>query len=946
MRTWTTEDGLPHNSLTTIVQDTRGFLWMASLGGLVRFDGVTFKSLQLSAQERPRGYNIRALAADPEAGLLFEPTSGRILSFRDGKVGRHPLADVLGSRQVKELYHAPDGAWWASFPDGRLLRWTPETTQWFGPDEGLHARNNQRATFAVDAAGTLWVCASGFFGTYHDGALHPSSLGLAEPQSITNDPGGGIWICTQEALLRLREGEISTLARDVPWRQASAELRRIDVNARGEAWIAAGRLGLFRWSEQTGLQQMRIPFPVINYVMEDREGSIWIASDGNGLGQLREKTFQRFDTSSGLQEDVCNAVFCASDGALWLANQGGGIARIQGDAAVPLDLKVAGKTPALSTLCLDHQGNLWAGGRSGLYRFAPPYEQGERLPRPAQDVNLLYTARNGDVWFASFAGAFGYFRRGEMHVLPSGDRDTSQSIRSIAEGAEGEIWLGTYHGDLFRYRDGQLKAQNVGFPIHSLHTDAEGRLWIATVDGLLVRQGEQFVRLTETQGLADNLISQLSEDPHGNLWFASRSGLYYARKAALLDVAEGRQETFVSHRYGKDQGLTGLSFLNNYFPATQTGADSRLWFVSSDGVIAIDTNAVPAEQAPPHVYFDAVRIDGEPKTVGGPELRLPPGPHRIEIDFAVPCFTDPRNLLIRHRLEGADPDWNDTDNARTISYSGLAPGTYRLLITAANGPNSWTPTPATLVFRVPPAWWQTAWFRIGAALLAGLLLVLIVRKWSQHHLRQRLQRLERDQALEQERARIARDLHDDLGGRLTALQLLAARLPRAAPKDLPEGLQLLAERAHRLNSDVHGIVWLMTPRESSLQNLAEFLRRYASELFKNTQIHCETDDPEGVPAHPISPDAQHHVFFVAKEALTNVLKHAEASQVQVDFACDQRCFRCTIRDNGHGFDPARTALDGNGLRNMQTRLREIKGELHVASTPGEGTTVTISLPIP
>lgn len=945
LRVWTTDDGLPHNSLTSIVQDANGYLWFASLGGLIRFDGVNFKNTELASPYRPRGYNIRLLVKDRDGSLLFEPTGEQILRLREGQVEEHPITDSLRQELVKELYCAPDGALWVSTPDGRLGRWTKAGIQWF--ETTLEASlPRERATFAVDGAGHLWISFNDFFGLYRDGKLEPANLAVHNPQLIAPGPNGSVWICDSDRLLRLHgDGELTVLANGVPWAHATAELKHLMISSSGAAWISAGRLGLWSWHEGA-LHQVEVPFPIVNYATEDREGSIWVSSDGNGLGQLRQKHYVRYDRSAGLQQQVSNAVLCRGDGTTWLANNLGGVAQVEGKVVRPLGVTLGGSRPLVSTLCFDLEGNLWMAGRDGLYRSSPPYDQAERLPSPGRDITLLHTAGDGRVWFASFAGDFGYFENGNPVFMTEQDGYHGQSLRSLAENSRGEIWASSYNGDLFHYHAGQLHYQNVGQPIHSLHADDEGRLWIATVAGLMVMSGGELVLLAEEQGLADSLIALLTEDQRGNMWFGSRSGLYYVKKEELLAVLAGERLRVVSYPIGRDQGLLGMTFLINYYPSVQTGVDGRLWFATSDGVIAIDPNVSPTQASPPAIFIDDVKVNGQLQGTSAGKLTVPPGQQRIELAFSIPNFSDPRSVIVRHRLEGADPEWVETGTARSISYSGLAPGAYQLTVAAGVGPNSWTKRPAVFVLNVLPAWWQTLWFRAGSALAASLFLIVLVRKWSQYHLRQRLQRLERDRALERERARIARDLHDELGGRLTALQLLASRLRKLSEPERESALNQLAERARRLNSDVHSIVWLITPRDSSLRNLTEFLRRYALELFKNTPVECSVDDPAAIPSHHISPDVQHNVFFAAKEALTNILKHAHATEVAICFSINEGVFCCAICDNGSGIPTeAINAPLGNGLANMKTRMREIKGDMHLSTPSTGGTTIQFRLPL-
>jgi signal transduction histidine kinase len=459
----------------------------------------------------------------------------------------------------------------------------------------------------------------------------------------------------------------------------------------------------------------------------------------------------------------------------------------------------------------------------------------------------------------------------------------------------------------------------------------------------VLKDAAQFRLLNQADGLGDDIIQQILEDDRGHLWFAARRGLFYANKAELLAVAGGEKTRVESHRLGPNQGLVGLSPTPNYHPAAWKASDGRLWFATAQGAVVVDPTRLTPELLPPPVLIDEVRLDGQILSAEAAK-RIPSGQHRIEFRFAALSYTAPEDVRLRHQLEGADPHWIDTGSDRSVSYTNLAPKAYRLRVIARNSAGSWNNTGATLAFTVVPAWWETIGFRLSAAILLTASTAWLARTIAQRRLQDRLRRLEQEHALEKERARIARDLHDDLGSSLTEVGLLADRLVEGAPSELAPHLSGLAWRTRRLATDLSGIVWTMNASNSSLDRLAHFLQRYAERLFRSTGTRCVVTGIESVPAVSLAPDPQHHLIAITKEALNNILKHAHATEACLDLRYAKGIFQMRISDNGAGFFvTGEIEHDGNGLRNMGARVKEIGGVIEVASTPGAGTTVLIRI---
>lgn len=937
-RTWTTDDGLPHNSVNALLQDSVGFMWFATGGGLARFDGREFTEMRAPPAFQQSGFNIRSIAEEEPGVLIVVPAGSSVLRLARREWSVHPVTAELAERNEAPTAVHVDAARniWIGTGAGRILCWSPQRQGLAFDTGGRVVSAGRKLSFVTDATGRTWINADKLWFADSDGAVVPLTFGPDEPRVLGPGQSNRVWVLTRSRLHRLEDGRV---AGEIPLPEPLnlTGVRHLYEDKDGAIWIATSRQGLLRLDE--GRLKRVSPYPSVNYVTEDREGNLWAATDGSGVGQLREKSYQLFNTASGLGQDVVSSVAEDSTGRIWLANRSGGVSSV--DAAGAVQRTLSGPAMFANVVIADREDRIWfGGGRNGLLRWTPGAEAPEKMPLPASDLHVLLRARNGDVWFAADTGEVGFYHDGEARLI--GDRNALGAIWAVAEDADGVIWLGGRHGDLFRWDGSQLERNPIAgpssrAPIHTIHADADNRLWIGTARGLLLRLDGRLHLLTQRDGLLDEIIQALVSDRLGNLWFASRRGLFHAAKADLIAAARDPQRRIECHRLGPNQGLIGLTPTPTYQPIALRARTGALWFATAQGAVMVDPSRLPRDLPTPPVLVDEIRVDGVP-VVPVPELKIRSSHHRLEFRFAALSYTVPEGVVLRHRLDGVDQQWIETPVDRSASYTNLPPGTYRLHVIARNSSGRWNREGATLGFTIVPAWWETAAFRIAAALVLVFLIAAAARTIAQRRLRERLRRLEQQHALEKERSRIARDLHDELGAGLTEVGLLADRLVTTAPQDLAGALSGLAWRTRRLATDLSGIVWTMNANHSSLDHLAAFLRRYAERLFRNTGIRCLVEGVEAIPAIPLAPEIQHQLLAATKEALNNVVKHAHATQARIELRYAADTFVVLVQDDGIGY-AADEPSDGNGLRNMRARLEECGGAFRISARIGAGTEV-------
>jgi signal transduction histidine kinase len=328
------------------------------------------------------------------------------------------------------------------------------------------------------------------------------------------------------------------------------------------------------------------------------------------------------------------------------------------------------------------------------------------------------------------------------------------------------------------------------------------------------------------------------------------------------------------------------------------------------------------------------------------DLRLGHGYGKLEFRYTAAGFTSPEQVRFRRQLVGFDPDWVAADQLRTAVYPRLAPGQYKFRFTACNSDGVWNDQPVEVAFEVTPAFWQTIWFRVLTLLTFITIIVGGVRYRYVLKLRRKLHKLEQTQAVERERMRIARDIHDDLGARLTQMAFLSEMAAGEIGERSKTGerLEKVAQGSREAIRSLEEIVWAVNPRKDTLSDLVDYLSHYANEFFRPTEIRCRQDLPLIIPEKTLSAETRHHLFLACKEALNNIQKHAHASEVWLRLAISNSCLELTIEDNGIGFS---TKLKpGNGLQNIQTRLAAIGGRFQLDSSPGKGTRVIMLFELP
>lgn len=979
IRNWQSDMGLPDNTVIGITQSPDGFMWVSTKTGLVRFDGVQFRPWSVPTDETQAG-GCKAVLADRRGRLWLAKDQGVVLCVDHGQttkvVGAEHAAGDVGDRYMVE---DAEGAVWVSYGGGGVLRIKDGQVRSFTEADGLPAVGVCR--LVVDGMGLLWFSQGDWVGVYRDGKFRP--LRELPARIITGCRTGGIWGYNDGQLWRYIEGGDPVKLGVLPANTPSVTPTAFHEDTDGYLWLGTREAGLFCF-DHAGVATSTMSQQTIFFLMEDREGNMWVGTRGGGLSQLKPGVVDLSAINPANQFPPVDSICQDAAGLMWAVLwPNGEVLRNAGHGWTTLSADDGWSIPHSKCVAADAQGGVWIGTQyNGLFHWKDgavteslSAENGLGVNSngtAGNQVNALLTTASGEVWIGT-NGPDGQrqvlqcWRNGQFETfhLPLG----SGPVVTLAIDAVGDCWAATTKGLLLRVRANKLTDETASTftgagAIRCLLGTPDGSLWIGYGgQGLGRLKAGRFSHCRMEHGLYDDYISNILPDSHGRLWFAANRGLFCVREKELDDFANGRTKRIWSDAYGRNDGLPQLQAGYDAWPGAQRGTDGRLLFAMQSGVAIVDSENLKKNTEPPPVLIERVKVNDKivaaygvggslaspPSSAplelcqGDAHLHLAPGQRQqVEFDFTALTFIKPEAIGFKYRLHGLDSDWIEAGTRRSATYAQITPGHYLFQVIACNSDGVWNETGAALKLTVVPYWWETAWFQVtGTLSAAGLFSSFILIGWRRRHKRQ-IELLKMQQATERERARIARDIHDDLGATLTQIVMLSDLSGTAGPTR--EGLGKIHQVALGMTQTMDGIVWAVNPRHDRFDHLAMYLDAYAQEFIDASGLESRVDFPSPLPHHPISAQVRHDLFLAFKEALNNLVRHADARQVRIDLTLHADGFSLKVEDDGKGFLLDAGSNAGNGLANMSSRLAAVGGKCTVDSTPGRGTQVVFEIP--
>ena len=970
MRPWQSDDGLPDNSVDGLLQAADGYLWIGTPSGLARFDGLRFEDISITNVVAPPNRGIITMIRGSNGGLWLAMDRGGVVRL-NGKNSR-AFIQGLPASIPNGLAEDGEGSVWIAYRGGAVYRIKDNQVMALTAQEGL-PDGPDICALATDTQGRLWFAKAGELGVFGGGALQRLHHFEPQPMRLCASRDGGMWLCSGFQLYKSDEnGALRGFGEFQPANSGTVATVMLE-DRNGAVWIGTSFSGLYHHDEN-GFSPVPASHSGILSLAEDSGGNIWVGTFGGGLDRIRPRAITLEGTESGLPFAAIQSICEAGDGSIWAATQNGVLVHhINGKwNAVPESSDWLGDATCVAS---DGKETVWVGSRHGVYCWRDGQFVNWGRPAELQDktFHTLLVSRSGDLWAGQETNsAVLRVRNGNVETFAA--PADSRIIRAMVEDTAGNIWVGTSKGTLLRIADDQMtevtpRRDRELASIRCLAASQDGSLWIGYAGwGLGCLKDGRYTEFSLEQGLYDNYISHIVADNRGWAWFGANRGIFKVRQQDFRNVAEGLDSRVRPVHYGRGEGLPSLQGTFGDAPDVLRSHDGRLWIPMQTALVVVDPAKLYQKAEPPPTFLARVTVDdhvvaqynGIVPREGGQQslpdlassdikLHIAPGHRRIEIELGALSFNAPENVQFRYRLKNFDEGWIDAGTKRFATYSPLPPpGDYVFEMTACDSDGDWNKVGSSLALVIEPFFWQTWLFRVAVLLVFTASVAGVVRYVSTRRLHRQLQILEQQAALQRERARIAKDIHDDLGASLTQIAYLGelAQLDRAEPDKAAERIGKISATARQAVRSLDEIVWAVNPRNDTLAHLIDYAGQFALDYLRVAGIRCRLDFPEQIPARELSTDLRHNIFLVVKEALNNIVKHAGATEVWMRSDINETALNIIVEDNGRGFAQAPDDALADGLRNMRNRMTEIGGDCQIEGRPGSGTKVTVRMPWP
>lgn len=974
--TWTTDNGLPQNSITGLTQTPDEYFWLTTNDGLVRFDGNRFKIFNRSNTPQITNNRLSAAFADKSGRMWFRAEDGGILYYERGvftviaKPGeippdqRSPFFDDGAGGVITNINRRP-----YQFQNGKFV---PFEVKDLPPNSPL---------ILTDHEGGLWFSGDHRVYLFENGHLKAYSLAGfkcdTDYQVAYKDHRGGFWVGffgtvgNSHSLLRIKDDQV----REV--RLPGQSVSHFAEDAQGNLWLSIYRTGIFRIN-QTAVTAHEVPSgavePVIaidgistnssGYLKFDREGGLWIGTE-KGLNRIAPRTIQVLSRKDGLREDNVYPLFSDKAGVLWAGVWPNNLVKYENGV---FQTRISDETVFVTSLFEDSSNRLWFGTLGNLYYLdkGKPIEfTGQSGFLKGTEFSAITQTGDGALWFGTSRG-LGRYIGGVTSAYGVENGLPDDYVVALLPTKDGRLWIGT-RGGLAVFENGDLRsfktADGIGSnSIRSLYEDADGVLWIGSYDGGLTRLKDgKFTVYTARDGLWSNGVFCILEDASGWFWMNSNKGIYRASRAELNDFADGKIKSLNSIAYNKQDGLLNVEGNGGRQPAGTKSPDGRLWFPTAEGIAVIHPEACVTNPLPPPVLIEEVMIDRISVTNEAfqsavshqSEIILAPGQNSLEINYTALSFINSEQLRFKYRLEKLEADWNEVGTRRTAYYSYLPPGEYEFRVIAANRDGIWNEEGASVRIRVYPPFYRTWWFLSLSGLLIAAFIAFIYYRHVGRLKEKAAQNEEFSRQLidsqEQERARIAAELHDGLSQSLSIIKT-RAMLSLARQHDQNHALEQLreiSEASTEAIDEVKEIIYDLRPIQLDRLGLTGALDDITEKIavIKKLRLTKEIADIDNI----FSKQTESSIYRIVQESLNNVVKHSNATAVELSIRKSRTDIRIVIKDDGEGFDP--DAVKGNrkkigfGLIGMSERAKLLGGQTLIESAKGVGTKVSIMIPL-
>lgn len=949
---YTPREGLANNRAKFVFQDSRGKLYISTFGGLSVYDGSHFTNYNSNNGLVANLVNDIVEMGKDSIWILLN--ANKIHCLVNGRLKVFETTDNFVP-VINQLVKGSDGMYYAIADEGLFSLSGRKFQKITANEENLRTPPTDLSQ-AIEIGNKLFILSN------------PDYRSPYARNLLVYDLEHNKWIASREGI------EATFLFR------ASED----------ELWVATTR-GIFRAGRHsiTGASVNLLPLPDslhirpdlnCHFIYKDRQQNTWLAT-AQGVYRVDKKgETVKFTVENGLTTNLQTRIFQDRENNMWFVNEQTGLSKLTnqrfkfypqfepgfsatdifnnaGTDSVWLYDGYDGKVILMVGGKKSHQYSIGNRGADEFISVGNKYLlAGNKIYRwemSSSRHSLFYSDTSGE--FSFHSGLVD--RKGNLIALTdklwvftsSGVLNTPLEYFSdhITIDRKNRIWVATRSNQLFCYEitgsghsarltllQSYSKELLPGSP-RSVTSDSAGHIWIGTRDhGLYCiffddLKIKAIRHLTTADGLSENFVNFLYTDKENSIWACTPAGL--------------DQVKYTQNGYS----IASITRSNNlYYPVAkiQQSRDGIYWILSRSGLIIYEPS-IHQPGLKPELIFTDVIIGNAKQKILLPGDVLGHQQNNLFFELSAPTYIDEAKTRFSYILEGSGvQEWSDPSSNSTINLVNLTPGKYNLRAKAIFLHGIYPDAESSFAFTILPPWWQTILFKLTAGLILLTMSFFAIRYYFNRKLALQRALLEKKQAVEKERTRIATDMHDDLGAGLSRIRFLSETIGMKKQKQLPidEEIDTIRTYSHDMIDKMGEIVWALNEKNDTLNDLLSYTRAYAAEYLLQNGIDCLFKEPEDIPALEVSGEFRRNIYLTVKEALHNVVKHAGATGVKILVDISDKLI-IQIWDNGKGLNEEKMRSYGNGLRNMRLRMAELRGKLEIKNQ--NGTLVFIQVPL-
>lgn len=956
---WTVEEGLPSNRIFKILKDKNGFIWIATDNGLARFDGSNFKIYNSDNQPLFEKNTVRNIFADSSGKIYFTAGTDKFIVLENNSF-RLDESSEFDYSATNKIFHTSDGTIWiSSFNKGitKLLNGKFEKVDTLDEFGGYEIRS-----LAEDGNGGIWIVTSEdkvlFYSDNHFVENLPESLYMNSAiKTIFFDSRNRLWLGTQSGIVILEENRSVKIKALRPLDKFI--IRKITEDLSGNIWISTYNHGLFLLSgnelipigEKLGLN-LKAKSGISDILFDNN--LVWLGTHEDGVFLLRKSLLEVIGKEEGLESEFVNSFYNDSDGSLLIGTKEG-LFRLppsgKFDEIRKTDYCASNHVYSIDR---DSDGNLIVGTRFfGLFVFKKDgvlnYKSDDGLQ--SNFVRTVFVDEDGTILVGTNSGGITVIENGKFRQIDLRHGLSSNLIAFIYKSKDSKFWIGTSRGGVnIIDGEGRVSVMNreSGLPgdvVSSIHEDDNGVIWLSVNGGGVSRiENGKITNFTQKDGLFSNKLLNIIDDKKGNFWFPTSNGIFSVKREDFEKYRRGKIPKLRYVLFGKAEGMKSERCVGASAQSALLSANGFLFFSTINGAVVIDPTVRFEKKNQLELFIDDVLVNY--KSFERSELlSIPPSPERIEFFFNAIDFRNPHDVKLSYKLEGYDKDWLNARNESRASYLHIPYGEYSFKVRAVSSGNFTEPKTAEIKINILPHIWETLWFQALSALLLIGLIVLATKYFYALKYKRQLQIIELERALEKERSRISKDMHDEVGANLTKMSLLSeiAKNKLANPADAKKYLNQITSAGVEVASSLDELVWAVNPKNDKLEKLIFYIIQYVENYLSLTDFKFSFKFPEEIPDKFVSAEIRHNIFSVIKEAMNNSVKYSEAERIYLEFKFGGEKLEVIFNDDGKGIDFNKVGEFSNGLSNMKHRIDDINGAFKIYNRSGKGVEIYISV---